>query len=108
MKKDTIISNNTEVAEKLNNFFIEAVGNLENESFVPDIDNRIYTGIIHEIVKNYETHPSILKIKENVNVVGKFIFSDTTANNYKDEICKLDPKKASVENDIPAKILIGH
>ena len=41
-----------------------------------------------------------------MNVEGKFIFSNTTANNFKDEICKLDPKKASTENDIPAKILI--
>ena len=82
-----------EVVEKLNNFFIEAVGNLEIESFVPDIDNRIYTGIIHEIVKNYERHTSILKIIENVNVEGKFILGDTTPNNFKDEICKLDPKK---------------
>ena len=62
---------------------------------------------IHEIVKNYETHPSILKIKENVNVESKFIFTDTTPNNLKDEICKLDPKKASTENDIPTKMLIA-
>ena len=31
----------------------------------------------------------------------------TTPNVIKDEINKLDPKKASVENDIPTKILIG-
>ena len=52
VEKDTIISNNIEVAEKLNNFFIEAVENLEIEPFVPHNDNRIYTESIHEIVKN--------------------------------------------------------
>ena len=52
-------------------------------------------------------HPSILKIKEHVCVDSKFTFSDNTPNNFKDDICKLDPKKASTENDIPTKILIG-
>ena len=99
VEEDTVISNNTDPPEKLNNFFIEAVENLEIESFVPNIENIIYTGIIHEIVKNYQTHPSILKIKDNVNVEGKFIFNDTTPTNFKDEICKMDPKKASTEND---------
>ena len=106
VEKDTIISNNTEVAEKLNYFFIEAVENLEIEPFVPHNGNRIYTESIHEIVKKYETHPSILKIKKHVCVDSKFTFSDTTQNNLKDDICKLDPKKASTENDIPTKILI--
>ena len=57
VEKETIISNNTEVAEKLNNFFIEAVENLEIEPFVPHNDNRIYTESIHEIVKNMRHIP---------------------------------------------------
>ena len=52
-------------------------------------------------------HPSILKIKEHVCVDSKFTFSDNTPKHFKDDICKLDPKKASTENDIPTKILIG-
>ena len=80
--------------------FIEAAESLEIESFVPYIDNAIYPENIPEIVKNYETHPSIFKIKEYVDVVSKFIFSDITPNNFEDEICKLDPKKTSTENDI--------
>ena len=81
--------------------------NLEIEPFFPHNDNRIYTESIHEIVKKYETHPSILKIKEDACVDSKFTFSDTTPNNFKDDICKLDTKKASAENYIPTKILIG-
>ena len=48
-------------------------------------------------------HPSILKIKENVKVENKFKFTDTTPKDIKDEINKLNPRKASVENDIPKK-----
>ena len=62
VEKATIISNNTEGAEKLNNFFIEAVENLEIVSFVPHNDNRIYTESIHEIVKKYDTSHSLLII----------------------------------------------
>ena len=61
-ENDKIISNSEEVAEKLNNFFIEAVENLEIESFT---DNNIHTKNIDEITKKYELHPSILEIKKN-------------------------------------------
>ena len=106
--KNIITSKNDEVAEKLNNFFIKAVDNLGIEPFVPTGKNNIQTESIEEIIKRYERHPSILKIKENVNDQNeKFIFMDTTPHVMKNEINKLDPKKASVENDIPTKILIG-
>ena len=34
---------------------------------------------IEEIIKLYERHPGILKIKENVNIRDKFVFDDTTS-----------------------------
>ena len=91
------------MAEKLN-FFIEAVENLEIECFAPIMDNNIHTKNIDEITKKYEMHPSILEIKKNVNTENKFLFTNTTANTFKDEINKLDPRKAGIENDIPTKI----
>ena len=47
------------------------------------------------------------KIKENVNNEFKFSFANISSCEIQDEILKLNSKKASVENDIPAKILIG-
>ena len=107
VEKEKITTKNDEVAEKLNTFFIKAVENLEIEQFAPNNDSNTQTDSIEEIIKRYEVHPSILKIKENVNVEIKFTFTDTTPNVIKHEIGKLDPRKASVENDIPTKILIG-
>ena len=78
---------------------------LEIEPFAPDFENN-ETINIDDIINKYESHPSILKIKENVQVKNKFFFNDITTNNFKDELYKLDPKKASTENDIPTKILI--
>ena len=37
----------------------------------------------------------------------KFLFNNTSPNDFKQNICKLDPRKASIENDIQTKILIG-
>ena len=104
------ISNKTEVAEKLNNYFIEAVENLEIEGFISD-NNFTYSENVDEnidnIIKKYKEHPSILKIEGNVKVQTKFNFSDITSNEIEIEIRKLDPKKATMENDIPTKVLKG-
>ena len=81
VEKDTITSKDEEVIEKLKNFFIEAVENLEVEPFVPNLDNNINTESLGEILKKYEGNPSILKIRENVNVENKFIFNEELQNN---------------------------
>ena len=79
---------------------------LEIEYFACGLDKSIYTTNIDEIMKKYET-PYILKIKENVQVEERFLLNNISPNAFKKEICKLNPKKASIENDIPTKILIG-
>ena len=94
------------MAEKLNTFFIEAVENWEIESFAPNTDNNTNSKSIDEITKIYEMHPSILEIKKNVNTENMFLVTNTTANGLKDEINKLDPRKAGIENDISTNILI--
>ena len=50
-----------EVAEKLNNCFIEAVDNLDIEPCV--LHNNSITGNINDVVDKYKNHPSIKKIK---------------------------------------------
>ena len=101
VEKDTITSEDSEIAGKLNNFFIEAVESLEIECFAPDLDDNIHTTNIDEIINKYARHPSILKIKENVKMEEKFLSNNTSPNDFKQNICKLDPRKASIENDIP-------
>ena len=93
---------------KLNNFFVEAVENLDIEPFTIVNENDISSENINEIAKNYELHPSIIKIKENVEIKEKFKFRNVKPEDIKDEIDKLNPKKASIGIDIPAKILMGN
>ena len=106
LENDIIISNNLEVAETLNNFFVDSVENLEIEPFLQyatDVSNLIE---LNEVIKKYKDHPSILKIKENIEIDGEFSFEDTDARKIGMKISQLDPRKAGVENDIPSKLLI--
>ena len=111
VENETITSNNKEVAEKFNTFFMEAVESLDIEPFNSPNDNLGDLECDHDtidaIINRYKTHPSIQKIKENAIIENKFEFIDVTSDNIEREIRKLDPKKASIQNDIPTKILIG-
>ena len=104
---EDIITDEKEVAEKLNNFFIETVENLDIDCF---LERDQYEGnpndTIEDIVKKYVRHPSVLKIKEYITPEYDFSFSPTTTQQLEIEIQQLDPKKASAENDIPTKVLI--
>ena len=86
--------------------FVEALQHLEIEPYLSEAEINACGGNIEEIIKLYERHPSILKINENVNVRDKFVFDDTTSQGINKQILDLDHKKASIENDIPIKILI--
>ena len=115
LENGIVTSDKKEVAEKLNNYFIESVRNLDIQSFVPthnpedinNINSENFMDDIDKIITKYKSHPSILKIKENVIIGNKFEFRDITPEETESEIKQLDPKKASIENDIPTKILIG-
>ena len=48
-----------------------------------------------------------MKRKQNVDIDEKFKFQDITPNEMKTYVHKLDPMKACIENDFPARILIG-
>ena len=95
-----------EVAEKLNNFFADAVDDLEIEPYVTDTS--ILSNNIPDIIERYSNHPSILKIKENVQLNDKFKFNDITSTQIKHEIDSINPKKSCIGNDIPAKILMSN
>ena len=88
--------------------FIDVIENLDIEPFIEQTANDDNTlNSIKDIVKKYNQHPSILKIKQYVTIDDKFTFFETTIQQFQTQIELLDPKKATVENDIPSKILIA-
>ena len=112
IENDVTISEKKDVAEKLNNFFIEAVDNLEIESYLlantDHIENTedVLNDDIQTITNRYGNHPSIIKIKEYVREENHFSFKDMTPQDLEREILKLDTRKATTENDIPIKMLV--
>ena len=96
---------NQVIAEKLNNYFADVIDNFNIERFTDANADDMISRNIDSIVKVYEVHPSMIKIKQNVKVKGKFKFKNVTTDNIKDEISKLNSKKSCIINDIPTDIL---
>ena len=106
VENEIITSDNKEVAEKFNNFFNEAVENLDIELFQTEFTGDRLTCNLQGKLDRYDDHPSIKKINENVKLDIKFSFSDITFQEFENEILKLDIKKAVQDGDIPTKVLI--
>ena len=108
---DEVITDNQKVSEILNNHFIDAVQNLDIEKFycveVTENQNESPEEKIEGILKQYQSHPSVVMIKHHVKVEKTFKFLDTNADEMFKRIYSLDPKKATNTNDIPKDILIG-
>ena len=104
---DTIISEDSDVAETLSNYFDNAVKSLdicECRDLLAPVDG--LNDPIDIAIKKYEKHPSILLIKQKVPVdFQRFSFRETTVVEMENEIKALDPKKAAAQNSIPTKIL---
>ena len=79
IETDLITSDETKVAEKLNNYFVDVIENLEIETFTDVVEPHTNTdtcvigeneselqNTITKLVSKYSKHPSIIKIKENV------------------------------------------
>ena len=78
---EEIISDDQKVAEILNNYFIDAVQNLDIKKFygTEEETNEIELSPeekINQILNRYESHPSVVMIKSNVTVSQKFNFDD--------------------------------
>ena len=83
----------TDVAEKMNNFFIDVIENLDIEHFEEQTIEINPQDSIENIVRMYSKHPSILKIKGYVTIQETFSFRNITSHDLENEIKTLDPKK---------------
>ena len=66
--------------------------NLDIETFDTSQKNDFTDENINDIIRKYENHLSILKIKENVQIKIKFIFLDSKSITFENEINKLNLK----------------
>ena len=103
---DEIISNDADVARKFNSFFSNVVNNLNIEGFHTDYCFDPEVDDISNIIEKFKAHPSIVKIKENVKVDVKFIFSKVSESVINKKITSLDRRKPSTYNNIPTRVLV--
>ena len=106
VENENVTSDTTDLAEKMNNYFIDVIENLDIEHFEEPTTEIYPQDSIENIVRMYSKHPSILKIKGYVTIQETFSFRNITIHELENEIKTLDTKKATVKNDIPTKILI--
>ena len=113
IENDTIVSNDQEVSEIFNEFFGNSVMNLNIASYQPppfNLHESITSDdVILAILKKYEMHSSVLKIREIFpDINNSFSFKPTDLKSVVDEIYNLDDSKVSPIDSIPSKILKGN
>ena len=110
IEKNEIVTNEEEVAEIMNNNFIDAVINLEIKKSIY-VENRPATNAntveqkIDMILDDYKSHPSIVMINNKVRVTTKFKFRETTAEKIYKRILSLNSKKATPDDDVSVDVL---
>ena len=102
-----IISRDNKIAETMNRYFANIVGNLHIDGC--QTDSFIYDGsedVISNIISMYKDHPGIIKIREIVNNTEPFRFIPVEEEIISEKLRHLDKKKASNLHGIPPKILV--
>ena len=103
---ETIISNDVEVAETMNDFFVTVTDSLGiNENSNNENVTEGITDPVEKAVHKFSNHPSILKIKGHYQNAGPFFFQKVTPDAVDKEVRNLNPKKATTHKNIPPKIL---
>ena len=106
IEDETIISDDITVAKTMNNYFTNAVKDLQIKGFETENISDENIDNINRTILQFGKHPSIIKIKENVKIGEKFSFSKTTLQNIEEKITNLNINKATTLDNIPAKILV--
>ena len=106
MGDDEIIPENERISESLNNFFADAIINLNIPQYEDPTSNT--NGIddpVLRAIEKYKNHPSIKLIKTNSENNASFRFQEIQAIEIEKELKNLDCSKALEDSDIPTKII---
>ena len=101
-----IVTQDKKVAKTLNQYFSTAVSSLEiieNKSHLTGTEN--LEDPVEIAIKKFESHRSVLSIKETININEPFQFSEITPQDILSEINNCDNKKVGSYKNILTKIL---
>ena len=105
IEDNEILSDDLDVAEKLNEYFKNAVNLLELEVNPYIMDPTVgCNDSIEEAITKFKNHPSIIRIKEK-NESSLFNFTEVNLSEIEKELQNLNPKKSTTFNNVPPKLL---
>ena len=99
-----MIDKHSEIAEIFNHHFAtitDSLGISINSSVLLPTDGMLDS--VNKTVRKYDAHPSICKIRENVNITNKFEFSEVSTSDITVQIKPINSKKASPVDSIPER-----
>ena len=107
VEKGELLQEDSLIAEEFNNFFKNAASSLDiNEnSFIINNEAASIYDPIEKAISKYKFHPSILLIKETIKSKHHFSFQHVEKSDIDNEIRLLNPRKATPQGTIPAKLL---
>ena len=107
VKNEEIKSDDVEVSNTLNNYFLNVVKNLKiPEKFVTDsFPQSLPRHPTLNAILKYKNHPNMHVIKRFSQRLSSFYFAHVEKNTVLKEIKKLNLNKAVQDSDIPVKIL---
>ena len=104
IEDETIIYNDVEEAETMNEFFVSVtdfLGINENSGYGNATEG--ITDPIDKAVRKFSNHSSIRKIKDHYQKAGAFHFQKVTPDAVDKELRNLNPKKITTHKNIPLK-----
>ena len=107
LEKGELLQEYSLIAEEFNNFFKNTVSSLDkNEnSFIINNEAASIYDPIEKAISKYKFHPSILLIKETIKSKYHFSFQHVEKSDIDKETRLLNPRKATPQGTIPAKLL---
>ena len=110
VEEEEVLQNDSEIAEKLNEFFKDAVSilGITENYFIRNEDYKSISDPVQSAIVKFESHPSITLIKKILQCLYKwkyFKFEPVSLSDVELEIRFLNPKKAMRNKNIPPKIL---
>ena len=103
--KNEIYEDDEKVSEIFNDFFSNAVNNLNIPKYVSLIQDSDESDPIMKAIIKYNNHDSIIKIREETNNVERFSFTQIELNTVENAIFSLNKSKACPSNSIPTHII---
>ena len=99
-EKGNLVSDEKELAAIMSNFFINITKDLELKK-----DSKGKLNNLEDILKAFESHPSIEKIKKAINFTEKFSFRHVKDDEVRKFIMALDGSKATPVGGIPIDMI---